>query len=393
MSREKTPARKGAHKRQKAEQEHGQAAQGVSIPRQERAVANSRAAMQNLLSSVKSTFSRPAQYQERPHNARAPRPLQSSALDGQLERLQLLLLSCDIEVDAKKFLIWGVAYGAALGTGIGLIFLPISPEIALIVATLLFVMFEVIIYASLAVTANKRIALIEDALPDFLSFMASNIRSGITYDRALLLSARKELGPLSKEIDRAAKETLAGTPFTEALMSMTLRINSSTVSRTMRLIVEGIDSGGNLAALLEQTALDLRNFEAIRRDVSATVFAYELFMFAAAAIGAPMIYSVTSFLIKVIAQTREKIGIDANVTSYLPLMKGTSAVSPDMVFWFSMAAILITAVCASLAAGVISKGKESEGYTFVPIVIICSFGVFFFVSFALNSVLKALFLV
>jgi pilus assembly protein TadC len=381
MSSKKATPHRNIHKHQKAvELEHNVAAQDVSIKQpettpspqavkneQERALAHSKAAMENLLTSVKSTFSRPTQYHEKPHNKSAFKLPQSKTFDKQLELLQLMLLSCDIEVDAKKFIIWVLAYGAALGIGIGLIFLPTDVGIALFAAVLTFVLFAIVILALLAVTANKRIALIEEALPDFLSFMASNIRSGITYDRALLLSARKELGPLSKEIDRAAKETLGGTPFTEALMSMTLRINSNTFSRTMRLIVEGINSGGNLADLLENTALDLRNFEAIRRDVSATVFAYELFMFAAAAIGAPLIYAVTTFLIKIIAQTREKIGVDTNVTSYLPLMKGTASVSPDLVFWFSMGAMLITAVCASLAAGVISKGKESEGYPFVPI--------------------------
>ena len=117
------------------------------------------------------------------------------------------------------------------------------------------------------VMANKRVAVIEELLPDFLSIMSSNIRSGLTYDRALLLSARKEFGPLSKEVDRAAKEVISGKTLPDALMGMTTRVRSESFAKTMRLIVEGVRSGGKLADFAGGAAIDKSEILKVDCDV------------------------------------------------------------------------------------------------------------------------------
>ena len=52
----------------------------------------------------------------------------------------------------------------------------------------------------------NRIKKMELAFPDFISLMASNLRAGMTIDRALVLSARKEFDPLDKEILQVGKD-------------------------------------------------------------------------------------------------------------------------------------------------------------------------------------------
>ncbi len=312
-----------------------------------------------------------------------------------MKEVRMLLNLCDLDYDPADFIIKMLIYGLGFAIGVGLIFFNYSIDIAFLAGEVTFFVFEIFIFALLIVTANRRTAVIEETLPDFLGIMASNIRSGITYDRALLLSARKEFGPLAKEIDKAAKETIAGKPLTEALMDMTNRIRSEIFSKTIRLIVEGVNSGGKLADLLENTALDIRRFSAIRKEVSATVLIYQLFMFAAAAVGAPLLYAVANFLIKIVSTMRQKIGVNitAEASAQLPFFKATSVVSPELIFLFSIFAIVITAFFGALAAGVISRGKESEGFSYIPILLIVSLGVFFIVGFLLETLLKGLFFV
>ncbi len=306
--------------------------------------------------------------------------------------ITMLLEGCDIETDTKEFISKMVLYGLGFGLGVGLIFFNYSILLSILVITFVFVLFEVFIYFLLLTTMEKRTLAIEEALPDFLSIMASNIRSGLTYDRALLLSARKEFGPLAKQINLAGKETLAGKSFSDALMTMGGRVHSELFAKTIRIIVEGFDSGGNLAELLEATAIDIRKTDAMRKEVSATVLVYQLFMFAAAAFGAPLLYAVGEFLIRIITNMRAKIGttlVSGDVS--LPFFNSTSIISPDMVLMFSILAMVITAFFGSLAAGVISKGKESDGLSYIPVLMAVCFGVFLLVRFALETFLKGVF--
>ena len=63
-----------------------------------------------------------------------------------------------------------------------------------IIAFFLLVEFYFIIRAKLKRTADVR--KMEDSFPDFIELMASNLRAGMTIDKALILSSRKEFAPL-----------------------------------------------------------------------------------------------------------------------------------------------------------------------------------------------------
>ena len=309
-----------------------------------------------------------------------------------MEKLQYLLNTCELEFSAEEFLTKMVLFGFGFGFGLALIFFNYSMEFFVWTFFGVFLVFEAMIYSLLIVTVNSKIALIEEILPDFLNIVASNIRSGFTHDRALLLSAKNEFGPLTKEINRAAKELVAGKQLTDALIDMTGRIKSETFSKTMRLIVQGLNSGGNFAELLESTALDIRRFGAIRKEIAATVMVYQLFLFGAAAIGAPLLYGVANFLIKIVANMRERIGtqITPEAGTYLPFFKQGVSISPGTVFLFSIIAIIVTAFFSSLAGGVISKGKESEGLQYVPILVAVSLGLFFAIGFLLENLITGI---
>ncbi|MCA9485884.1 MAG: hypothetical protein KC506_03510, partial [Nanoarchaeota archaeon] len=60
----------------------------------------------------------------------------------------------------------------------------------------------------------------ENVFPDFISLMSSNLRAGMTIDRALLLSSRKEFAPLDKEILQVGKDILTAKEISVALKDM-----------------------------------------------------------------------------------------------------------------------------------------------------------------------------
>lgn len=307
--------------------------------------------------------------------------------------VQNLLDNCDLDYNPGDFVLKMLVYGIGVGVLFGLLFYNYGEQTAVLTGAFCFACFELLVFGILVVTASKRVSMMENALPDFLTLMSSNIKSGLTPDRALLLSSRKEFGPLAKEIDRAAKETVGGAPFTAAFFGMVSKINSEMFAKTVRLIVEGVRSGGELSELLQVTSIDMRRFETIRKEVAATVAVYRIFIFAACAIGAPMLYASSIFLVNLMYNIRQEMSASASSDFKTPLFNFSSSgsIDPQLVFWFSVVSIFMTTFLGALAAGVIAKGKESDGFTYIPPLLLLAYGVFFATDFLLNTLLGGLF--
>jgi pilus assembly protein TadC len=312
-----------------------------------------------------------------------------SAFKRYIERLQVLLYDAEVDVEPHRFVEKVLLEGFLLGVGAGALayyFLDTVAASLVIIAALVGIPTLEILF--LTMKANKRTAQIEEMLPNFLSMMASNIRSGVTYDRALLLSSRKEFGPLAREIDRAAKQTVAGKPLQEALMEMTRRTRSETFAKTMRLIVEGVNAGGNLAEMLEITAVDIRKSSSLKKEIAATVLVYRLFIVMAATVGAPLLYALTGFLIDVLIKIRGSTGFSSGAAqvSQMPMFSGGTVISPDLFFIYAITAIGLTTLLSTLASGVITKGKESEGLPDLGWSFLLAFGIFFGVKYVFGFV-------
>ena len=73
----------------------------------------------------------------------------------------------------------------------------------------------------------------EEAFPDFIQLMSSNLRAGITVDRSFMLSARPEFFPLDDEISKAGREIATGQDTGRALLNMSERIGSEKIEKTI----------------------------------------------------------------------------------------------------------------------------------------------------------------
>jgi len=309
-----------------------------------------------------------------------------------VKHVAILMRGANMNYAAQEFVSTSLSVGSVLAIAAFFFIYSQSILYGIVGGVVVFLIFELFIYITLSTASSRRMEAIEKALPEFLSVMASNIRAGHTHDHALMLSARKELGPLAEEIDYVSKETLTGTSLAEALQNMAHRIPSHSIEKTMGLIVKGLNSGGKLADLLDATSLDIRRFESIRREVDSTVMVYKLFSLAAVCIGAPLLYAVTGFLINVFAETKARIGTTPTegAVGSLPFFQG-AAISPTTAFYFSLAAIGVTVFFGSLVAGVISKGEERDGLIYIPVLAFISFSIFYIGSFLLNVLLGGFF--
>jgi len=257
-----------------------------------------------------------------------------------------------------------------------------------------FLVFALVVHLALMMIADSRAGLVESILPDALQIISANMRSGLTPDRAILASARPEFGPLEAELKKVAKETLSGRSFEESMRGITKRIKSNMFQKTVDLIVEGLAKGGSLTTLLDSIADDVRQAKLVKGEIKSFVIMYGIFIFFAAAIGAPLLYSVSTFMVQTLNNLGGNLGdVDAITTgsSALSLFKfEQSSITQEFLMQYSAAAIIVTSIFGSLIIGLIQDGTEKAGLRYIPVMMLVAFSVFFGSQALLGSVFASI---
>lgn len=236
---------------------------------------------------------------------------------------------------------------------------------------------------------SARVKMIESVFPDFLSLVASNLRAGMTVDRAMLLSSRPEFDPLDTEIMQAGKDISTGKPVADALKAMSKRIGSERIHKTLLIILSGIRAGGNLAILLEETSRNMRQRGFIEKKAASQVLMYVIFIFLAVSIFAPGLFSLSGVLVDTMTDLMADMDM-ADMPQNVPVSFSSISISPAFIFYFSLTFIIVMDVMAALVLGLVSKGDEKEGLKFLPIMLVLSLSIFFILGKVLNVIMAGL---
>ena len=132
-----------------------------------------------------------------------------------------------------------------------------NPLLFYILAGVAFIVYLIGSYTIPYFIAMNRADSVENCLPSAIQLMASNVRAGMTPFQAMKFSARDEFGLLKDEMDRATTKALGTGSFPGALLKMTERIKLPSLERAVKLFSRCIESGGPLARVMEEIALDI----------------------------------------------------------------------------------------------------------------------------------------
>lgn len=250
---------------------------------------------------------------------------------------------------------------------------------------LLMVIFLGVIYQYIELRIEERKNEIEKVLPDFLQLAAANVRAGMQIEKAMWYAAKPEFGLLSREIEITSKRIFGGETINEALDKLSEKFNSRYLARTIELIKEGIESGGEVAGILEKTATDLRNQQLIHKEVSASMVMYSIFIGFSAAVGAPFLYVVSSKLISLF----EKLWVNQPVTGlavsqYSQINPTSPAITSAEFNLFAIVIVIITSIIATLIISVIQTGKKSNFLKYIFPFLVISLGVFYVGKFVID---------
>lgn len=104
----------------------------------------------------------------------------------------------------------------------------------------------------------ERVRRIEDQLDPWLLMLANALKASPSLGESIGNSAKLMRPPMAEELDLALKEMKLGTPLDQAVLNMSTRIGSQSVSSALATILVGRQTGGDLPKILEESAATLR---------------------------------------------------------------------------------------------------------------------------------------
>ncbi len=248
----------------------------------------------------------------------------------------------------------------------------------------------------LSIRAERRKVKMEKTLPDALKLVSSNTRSGHTLEKAFLLSARDEFGPLADELRLTAMDMYGGRAVEDALKEMEGRIKSELFQETLKLLIDGIKAGGDKADLLDSSAQDIRNSLELRDEIKSSIRMYAIFIVMVAVIGAPILFSVSVYMAEVTTDMWDDAEMGeiegGGMSSQIGFDIDFDAPQVDVEFFntFAYMAIATTNIFAALIISEINNGNVKSGIKYAPIFVTVSLLIYTGVNFGIGQALSGI---
>jgi len=253
--------------------------------------------------------------------------------------------------------------------------------IVLWVFVFVFLIFALWIMFYLAVDLKifKRKLDIEEVLPDFLQLTSANIKAGMPIDRALWFAVRPRFGVLAKEIEMVAKETISGVDLKAALNKFAARYDSAILKRSISMINEGLEAGGEVGDLLNRIAINIQEQRSLLKEMSANVTTYVIFITFATVVAAPFLFALSEVLIEVVKNLGSVLGGTSSTAANVGIalsFSGTGVTESDF-RTFAIVSLILTSFFSAMMISTIKKGNVKSGIRYIPIFILISLTLYF----------------
>ena len=117
--------------------------------------------------------------------------------------------------------------------------------------------------------ARRRLAAIDEQLPDLLVTLAASLKAGHSFRQGIQAVVDEGQPPSSKEFKRVLTETRLGRPMDDALADMATRIGSKNVSFVVTAVTIQRQVGGSLAGIFDMVADAVRNRQQFARKIKS----------------------------------------------------------------------------------------------------------------------------
>ncbi len=210
---------------------------------------------------------------------------------------------------------------------------------------------------------------IEADLPEFIDNLVSNLKGGISLEKALIQSVRKGQDALKAEVTLINEKIMTGKSVTQALYEFRKRYDSPIINRTIFLIEEGVKGGGNLSAPLERISENLKTIYNLDDEIKGNTGGFSVVIRVITLVIAPLLFALAITLLTFIGNLFALIskGNQDGGFSFL------SAIGPEYVDYlivFSYAMLIMITFFSSLITSQLKNEKIYTALKYLPIYIL-----------------------
>jgi len=233
------------------------------------------------------------------------------------------------------------------------------------------VLLSVIIITGVAFYLNMkiygRVKNIEEHLPDYLVLVSTNLRGGLSFEKALWSAIKPDFEILSDEMSIVSKKVMTGSDLSESLKEFAEKYDSPSVKRTIDLILGEIQSGGQIAKVLDQTIDSLRKTKMIKEEMVANTLMFTIFIGAIVVIISPLLFALAYNLLNILIGVSAQIAPSLSQTqSALPFKCKEIPLDKEDFKIFSVLALSVISVCSAMIMSMIQKGDIKGGIKYIP---------------------------
>ncbi|MGV8141409.1 MAG: type II secretion system F family protein [Candidatus Woesearchaeota archaeon] len=239
-----------------------------------------------------------------------------------------------------------------------------------VIQVIILFMIIMYVYLSLNITVYTRTKEIEKILPDYLQVVSSNLKGGLSFEKALWAAIKPEFGVIAKEVTMVYKKVMTGNDLTEALQEFTGKYDSPILKRSFDLIIGEVESGGEIASIVDKVVENIRKTKALKEEMSASTLTYMIFIAAIVIVIAPGLYALSYYLLHVMIGFSSQLS-NLNSAS-MPISFSADSINPKDFKTFSMISILMISFFSSLIMSLIEKGDIKGGIKYIPAFMISS---------------------
>lgn len=341
------------------------------------------------------------------------------------ETLEKLLISRDIEkkiiselekagmkMNIHNLFVRSIIIGAILSV-IGIIFSKslmqdYSAPVIVLMLIFLFFLFTILgailvwvsVFIMITLKKFRRRNSVEEVLSDYLQLVAANINAGMTIDQALWYAVRPRFDVLAKEIETVAKKTMGGTELDQALKEFADKYDSALLKRSINLLIEGMQGGGQTAELITKISWNLKETQIMRKEIAADVATYAIFISFATLGAAPFLFALSYRLIIIMKEITSSIDLSDATSAgagigmggtQLPISNLSVGIDVGDFRIFAILCLLVSSIFSSMIVSIIKKGSIKAGAKSIPIYMITTVALFFILSMILTSFFEGMF--
>lgn len=233
------------------------------------------------------------------------------------------------------------------------------------------------IYFFLNMKIFNRVKEMDMNLADYLVLVSTNLKGGLSFEKSLWAAIKPEFGVLSEEIGLVSKKVMTGSDLSEALQEFSEKYESPSIRRTIDLILGQLESGGEVAAVLDETIDTLRKTKILKEEMSANTLMFTIFIGAIVTVISPLLFALSLNLLGILIDVTSTIAPAISDSAQMPFTMEAIELDPDDFKTFSVLALGIISIFASLILSIIQKGDIKSGIKYVPLFLFVCLALYF----------------